>query len=260
MTQFNSPQPIPEIDITIFVSCYNEESFIAQTLENVTSALQEAGCTYEIIVVDDKSIDNSAERVRQYIHSHPQQPIQLKVSEKNRGLANNYVETAFLGRGKYYRLCCGDNCEPKDSLVRIFRCTGKADMVITYQDPNTDDGRTTGRRLLSRTFTGLVNMISGYRIRYYNGLATHLRYNVMRWHPSSYGFGFQADIITRLLDEGTSYIQIPRLTVERKGTTSTALTMRNILSVIHTLLEITIRRVRRFLYGKDMSQPQEITP
>ena len=44
-----------------------------------------------------------------------------------------------------------------------------------------------------KTFTFLVNLISGYHLKYYNGMAIHLRYNVMRWHPSSYGFGFQAD-------------------------------------------------------------------
>ena len=37
--------------------------------------------------------------------------------------------------------------------------------------------------LLSGTFTFLVNTISGFRLHYYNGLAVHLRYNVMRWHP-----------------------------------------------------------------------------
>ena len=114
------------------------------------------------------------------------------------------------------------------------------------------------RRSLSRVFTGLVNLISGYRIKYYNGMAIHLRSNVLRWHPTSYGFGFQADIITRLLDEGMSYLQVPSSSVDRKVDKSTALTTRNILSVCHTLLEITIRRVRKCLYGKELPKAVEI--
>ena len=119
-------------------------------------------------------------------------------------------------------------------------------------------GKTFFRKFVSRLFTFLVNLISGYKINYYNGMAIQLRYNVLRWHPSSYGFGFQADIITRLLDEGVSYIQIYSKAIDRKGVASSAMTMRNFLYVTHTLLEIAIRRLRRFLYGKEMKKPFEI--
>ena len=89
-------------------------------------------------------------------------------------------------------------------------------------------------------------------------MAIHLRLNVLRWHPSSYGFGFQADIITRLLDEGMSYLQVPSSSVDRKGRKSTALTTRNFLSVCHTFLEMTIRRLRKCLYGKNLPKAVEI--
>jgi hypothetical protein len=43
---------------------------------------------------------------------------------------------------------------------------------------------------------GLVNLVTGNRLHYYNGLAVHLGHNVMRWHPNTRGFGFQADILS----------------------------------------------------------------
>jgi glycosyltransferase involved in cell wall biosynthesis len=245
-------------DITVIVSCYNEEALIAGTLANVTGALEEAGCSYEVIVVDDLSTDNSAARVREYMLAHPPCPIRLKTNQVNRGLATNYIDTAFEAKGKYYRLCCGDDAEPKEILTEIFRHIGQADIVIPYQNQHEVPGKSFLRRLLSNTFTLLVNIISGYKIRYYNGLAIHLRYNVMRWHPSSYGFGFQADMITRLLDEGASYIQVPSSSIDRKGSGSSAITLRNLLSVTHTVLELAIRRFRRLLYGRTMPTPIEI--
>lgn len=255
----SSSNPIAEeLDITVVVSCYNEEDFITDTVDHVAAALRQAGCSYEIIVVDDCSKDGSVRKLRDYIQAHPTEPITLKVNEINRGLGNTYVEAAFLGRGKYYRLCCGDDSEPPEVLLNVFSKIGVADIVIPYQNQDEVAGKTKGRRLLSKTFTFFVNLISGYRMRYYNGMAIHLRYNVLRWHPSSYGFGFQADMITRLLDEGASYIQIPSSSVDRKGSASSALGMRNVLSVSHTLLEISIRRFRRYLYGRTMPQPVEI--
>ena len=248
-----------QVDITIVVTCYNEEAFIVDAIDTVAQALEEVGHSYEIIVIDDVSGDNSIQRIQEYINLHPERPIRLKVNETNRGLANNYVEAAFLGTGKYYRLCCGDNPEPKEVLVNAFKHIGAADIIIPYQIQDTVVGKQSSRKLLSKVFTSLVNWISGYNLKYYNGLAIHLRYNVMRWHPSSYGFGFQADILTRLLDEGATYIQIPSYGVDRKGSASSAMTIRNFLSVAHTLLELSIRRVRRALYGRNMPRPREIS-
>jgi len=246
-----------EVEITVVISCYNEEAFITDTIEHAIQALKTTPHSFEIIVVDDVSRDHSVQRVRDYMKDHPEHPIRFVENEVNRGLANNYVEAAFLGRGKYYRLCCGDDSEAPEALWNIFRHIGVADIIIPCQNQDKILGKSPGRRFLSKTFTFLVNLVSGYNIKYYNGMAVHLRYNVLRWHPSSYGFGFQADILTRLLDEGASFVQVESFGTDRKGGDSTALHTRNILSVGHTLLELAIRRLRRFLYGRSMKKPVE---
>jgi glycosyltransferase involved in cell wall biosynthesis len=236
-----------EVDLTLFVACYNEEANIVATLETLLAALEEVDFSWEIIVIDDASRDRSVQRVQEFLEVRPQQPIRLVVNESNRGLAQNYIEGAFLGRGRYYRLVCGDNVEPQQTLVEVFKHLGEADMVIFYHVEC--PGRTLFRRILSRAYSRIINFLSGYRIKYYNGLALHLRYNVMRWHTNYRGFGFQADMITRLLDEGFSYIEVPVKATERSAGASTALKLRNVLSVLHTLLDISIRRVGRLLYG-----------
>jgi len=246
-----------EVDITIVVTCYNEEAFITDTIKHAVHAILTTPHSFEIIVVDDVSRDNSVPKIQRYINSHPELPVRLVQNKINRGLANTYIEAAFLGRGKYYRLCCGDDSEAPEALEHIFKHIGVADIVIPWQNQDKIYGKSFGRRILSKTFTFLVNLISGYHIKYYNGMAVHLRYNVMRWHPSSYGFGFQADILTRLLDEGASYVQIESFGTDRKGGDSTAIHLRNFLSVGHTLLELAIRRLRRFLYARSMQRPVE---
>ena len=88
-----------------------------------------------------------------------------------------------------------------------------------------------------------MNLLSGCRIRYYNGLAVLPRYDVMRWHPNSPGFGFQADLVTRLLYMGATYREIPVIPKERTDGKSSALKFKNACSVAHSLLEIFIRRL-----------------
>jgi glycosyltransferase involved in cell wall biosynthesis len=235
------------LDLTIFVSCYNEELYIINTIETVRSALAEIGrLSYEIIVIDDCSRDRSADLVEDYIRCHPDDRILLRRNRMNRGLAQNYFDAAFIGRGTYYRLICGDDAEPKDTMVAVFREIGQADMLIPYYVSS--EGKSVYRRVLSSTYSHIVNAISGLRLHYYNGLAVHLRYNVMRWHPNTRGFGFQADIICMLVDQGFSFKEVPVKTIERKKGDSKALTLKNLLSVTHTLIDIVIRRLSNWVY------------
>lgn len=233
-------------DVTVFISCYNEEKYIIDTIETVREALGEVRVTYELIIIDDTSRDGSAALVEDYIARHPDCPIILKKNLKNRGLAQNYVDAAFLGCGKYYRLICGDNAEPKSTMVSIFSHLGEAEMLIPYY--TSSEGKSLFRRSLSRVYSMIVNSITGFRLHYYNGLAVHHRYNVMRWHTNTRGFGFQADIVCLLLDEGFTYKEVAVKTIERKKGDSRALTAKNFLSVTHTLVDIAIRRLSNLVY------------
>lgn len=246
-------------DITVLVTCYNEAEFISQTLETVAAALSASGRSHEILVVDDCSRDASAATIRAYLAAHPEQNIRFHPNAHNRGLACNFIEGAYLGNGKYYRLCCGDNPETLEALTHIFSHVGAADMVIPYQVQRDVAGKSPLRKRISMLFTGIVNLLSGNKIGYYNALPVFVRYHVMRFPPQSYGFGFQADIVTRLLEEEITFAQIRhRGAVDRKPDGSTALSMRNLLSVLHTFVEILIRRLRRAVYGKGKPRAREV--
>jgi glycosyltransferase involved in cell wall biosynthesis len=240
--------PSDELMLTIVVPCYNEEQNVAATLDSVFAAVRELPpFPYEVLVIDDGSRDQTVAAVEEYQHKHADLPIVLKINNRNRGLTRTYVDGAFLGRGKYYRLVCGDNVEPKETLVKVFGKMGQADIVIPYHENVA--GKSPLRRAVSKLYTSLVNSLSGYHIRYYNGLALHLRYNVMRWGPYSFGFGFQAELITRLLDEGATFIELSvAATHQEKSGGQSALNWKNFLSVTHTLLDVLIRRLRKHAF------------
>ncbi len=235
-----------EIDLTLFVPCLNEEKRIVPTLETVRDALAALGHSYEVIVVDDGSTDRTADVIEQFCRQNPLMPVSLHRNPKNMGLSYSFVDAAFRGRGRYYRLVCGDNVEPKESMIKILQQMGKADIIIPYYPSLPGKSRT--RKSISKLYTLIVDAISGQRIKYYNGCALYSRFQVMRWSSYNYGFGFQADLITKLLDEGATYLEVPiggiHLTRER----GSAINFRNFLSTGHTLLEIFLRRLRKILY------------
>jgi len=241
-----------ELDITVVITCYNEDDYIIDSINNVIEALRTTDKSFEIIVIDDKSSDNSVQKIQEYIAGNPGNSVKLVARKENKGLANNFVDGAFLGKGKYYRLCCGDNPESVETMANLYKYIGKVDVLIPFHRQDDIVGKSRWRKMLGKIFTFTMNSISGHDIGYYNGLAIYPRHLIMRWSPVSYGFGFQADAITRILDEEElRYAQVPMWGgVDRKGTKTTALTMRNLLSVFHAVLEILLRRVRNHLYGR----------
>lgn len=237
------------VDLTVFVSCYNEATLIRETLLSVTSALDVLPYSCEVVVIDDASKDNSLDVIKELAEGELRGRIRVYGHKRNCGLAFNFIEGAHLGRGKYYRCVCGDAAESRDVLINIFKHIGESDMVVPYQIRS---GRSLFRRVFSRFYVMLVNGLSGYRLRYYNGSPIFRRRHVIRWPPLACGFGFQADLITRLLDEGCSYIEIESISEEKKFEKSSALTVLNGLSVCHTLLEIGLRSMKRVLCGRRM--------
>jgi hypothetical protein len=75
----------------------------------------------------------------------------------------------------------------------------------------------------------------------------------MRWAPNNSGFtGFFAELITQLLDRGASYVEIPITCkhYEKYLKKNVIFAHQNILSTVHTLLNIFLRRLRKVLFMK----------
>jgi glycosyltransferase involved in cell wall biosynthesis len=212
-----SPYDGNPLHLTLFVPCHNQEATITATLDTIGEAMRIITSSYEIIVIDDASTDHSTQKLRQYIERHPGKNIVLRINKKTRGLAQNYVDAAFIGRGKYFRLIPGDNSEPMETMVDVLQAMGEADVVVPYFIDSMQEAFS--RQLLSRSYTRLVNLLTGNSINDYHYSPIHLRFNVMRWHSDRYGRGSQVALLCRLLSLGFTCKQVPCRTVHRNSVT-----------------------------------------
>ncbi|MBM3568771.1 MAG: glycosyltransferase [Alphaproteobacteria bacterium] len=245
------------LDVTFFVACLNEERHVAGALDKLAEIGRRLGFSYEILVFDDCSTDRTGEVVLAWRRAHPEVRLLLFRNRVNRGLAHNFVEAAFHGRGRFYRLICGDDTEPVESHLEVMKRMGQADIVLP--DYSNAIGKRGLRLILSEAYTMVVNAISGNAIRYYNGCALYRRRDVLRWHVEALGFGFQAELTTRLIHEGRSHVEV-KLVAEHRGE-SRALTLRNFLSVAYSLFKIGMRRLSRLVrpaVAAELQEPVEI--
>lgn len=47
------------LDVTVVLPCYNEQEHVLQEIERITAAMDASGYSYELLVIDDKSTDNT---------------------------------------------------------------------------------------------------------------------------------------------------------------------------------------------------------
>jgi glycosyltransferase involved in cell wall biosynthesis len=71
--------------LTIIIPAYNEEATVERILDRVRMAPLLPGVDREIIVIDDASIDRTADIVRNYSASYPSTTVRLFSHPKNRG-------------------------------------------------------------------------------------------------------------------------------------------------------------------------------
>jgi len=239
MAEYNSNDET--VDITFCIPCLNEEKNIISTLETIKKTVRALGRSCEIIIIDDHSSDNIGSTVKYYKRKCQDVSIKFIRNKKTMGLGHNYVKGAFSGRGRYYLLVCGDNEEPAEYYIELLNNVGEADMIIPYFP--VIRGRNLIRKFISDAFVMIANFLSGNSIKYYNGEVVHLRNNIIKWYTNSNGYGYQAEMITRLIYNKATYIEIPFCAQESE--TSKAYTVRNILSVLNSLKNILKMRIER---------------
>ncbi|MBI4224443.1 MAG: glycosyltransferase family 2 protein [Deltaproteobacteria bacterium] len=234
------------LDITFYIPCLNEAENIGKTLDAIFEAVKPFPYRCEIIAVDDGSTDETFAVLQERAKASPAVPIRLIQNEEPKGLGYNYFAASLQAAGEYYMLVNGDNAEPAETLKAILRARGKADMIIPHFGRN--DRRNFVRRGVSWTFTTLVNLITFNRIRYYNGPVLHRTENVRLHWSETAGYGYQAELICKLLNEGKSYVHVEVKNSDRERGFSKAFHLGNFLSVANSLFHVFLRQIVRVFW------------
>ena len=118
-----------KIYLSVVIPAFNEEKRIRETLSKIELYLIEQDYSYEIIVVDDGSVDNTAELVKNsttYNHS-----LRLLKNEDNKGKGFSVKRGVLEARGVYILFSDADLSTPIEEIEKLMPWFDKGyDIVI----------------------------------------------------------------------------------------------------------------------------------
>ena len=98
-----------EIKVSVYCLAYNHEQYIRDALEGFVNQITDF--SYEVIVHDDASTDNTAAIIREYAEKHPNiiKPIFQNENQHSKGVKIIKTYISPILQGKYIAICEGDD-------------------------------------------------------------------------------------------------------------------------------------------------------
>jgi glycosyltransferase involved in cell wall biosynthesis len=229
--------------LSVIVPAFNEERNLAAAVNTVREATADKVSDLEIIIVDDNSTDGTGPIADRLASEDGR--IRVVHNPSNMGLGYNYRKGAALACREYVIMVPGDNENSSRSIQPVLEHLGEADLIVPYVvNPEV---RPLARRVLSRLFVFIVNVLCGLRLRYYNGTCAIRREALEGLPIDTNGFAYMADTLVRLLKRGHSYKEVGVQLDQRVYGPSKAFAPRNVVQVGWAVLTLfwQVRVLRR---------------
>jgi dolichol-phosphate mannosyltransferase len=230
-----------QLTLSLIIPALNEEAVVGYVLKAVYTEAEKFFSDFELIAIDDGSTDATGQVMQEFAARHPK--ARVVHNKPNIGLGASFQRGLREARFQYVMLLCGDGGLPAASLPAIFERVGSADLVLPFMT-NLRRIKTPLRYVISRTYTHLLNLLFGFSLQYYNGLPVYRRSLLRAIQITSDGFGFQGEIVVKLLKSGCTYIEVGVEGAEETRR-SVALKLKNIMSVARTLFHL-VWEIARF--------------
>lgn len=106
------------MELSIVIPAYNEANRLPNTMEKIVLYFYEKGASFELIVVDDGSKDNTAEIILQASKQYPE--IRLIRSKQNYGKGHTVRKGVLEARGEYILFTDSDLSTPITELPGLW--------------------------------------------------------------------------------------------------------------------------------------------
>ncbi|RMF28421.1 MAG: glycosyltransferase [Cyanobacteria bacterium J083] len=153
-----------QLDLSIVVPIYNEAESIPQLISTIADSIKDTGLTYEIICVDDGSVDGSGDILKQLVQNR--HDLKVIILRRNYGQTPAMAAGFHHAQGKVIVTLDGDlQNDPRDIPLLLDKLNEGYDLVSGWRKSRQDAALT--RLLPSKIANGIIGHVTGVKLHDY---------------------------------------------------------------------------------------------
>jgi glycosyltransferase involved in cell wall biosynthesis len=115
-----APEPADlMLDVTVVLPCYNEQDHVLEEIERITAAMEASDFTYELLVIDDKSTDNTLAVLHEALPRFPR--VRLMAFRRNGGSGTARRIGTHAARGRVVVWTDADMTYPNERIPEFIQ-------------------------------------------------------------------------------------------------------------------------------------------
>jgi glycosyltransferase involved in cell wall biosynthesis len=233
------------VALSVLVPAYNEEAGLAHSVDLLLEALTDLGISFEILIVDDGSTDQTDLIADRLAAARPQ--VRAYHHPVNLGIGGGMITGITYARGQWLILIPADLALDLAELrIYLDAANGGADVVVGIRSDRRDYSPV--RRLVSWVNIKLIRLLFGMEQRQYNYISMYRtellhRMDIRYWRSAF----FFAEILIRAKALGARLVEVNISYVPRASGRATGASPGLILRTMRDMFLFWARGVPRYL-------------
>ena len=207
MAKNKEPREQKEFFVSVVIPVFNEEVTIGNVVTQTKKTLEQLGVSYEILVVDDGSVDKSAD-IAQELKAHV-----LRDHHQGKGFA---LRSGFRqAKGKLVVTLDADGSHQPEEIPLVLRYIreNKADFVVGSRFLNSEANKTKipkVNRMGNKMFNDLIGYLTGVKVSDSQSGFRAIRSSLIkRMKLSSHGYEVESEMLVKALRMGARVAETP---------------------------------------------------
>lgn len=222
------------INLTIIVPCFNESLNLERTIKTIITDAQKYLRSFEIIIVDDGSNDNT-QKIVSHIKSQYSN-IHVITHKKNQGLGAAILSGVKIAKYDLVTYLPGDGQAYLRDIINGLKLVNDADLVLTYRLNRSD--YTILRKLLSSCLTILLRIFFGLKYKDYNWVHIYKKNIFSKIETLAKGVFFLGEIVIRAHEQHMKILEVRSVYRPRRSGVSKTAKLRIICIAFLDLLRV----------------------
>ena len=219
-----------KVSLSICVTAYNEEKCLAITVTKTVEFLEKFKVNYEIIIINDGSIDNTQIIAGKLASKNKK--IKLINNKINIGVGNTIKKTIKICTKEWFAYIPGDNQFRIHDILNYLKYVDKYDLIIGYIKNKKD--RQFIRRFFAEIFIFVIRLLFNINVKYTNGFSLIKHRLIKNMKLESTGHSITSEIIIKILKfRKVKYTCLPFTFLKNMEEKTTAFNLSSIINAAY---------------------------